>query len=157
MEWKGNAAISTITLTSALGMKPGDVANGQAIVGGWERVREEYGHRGFLEAKVTTAPVYDDVAHTVSYEVSIVEGPIYHYGTMTISGMSLAGERRIQEAWALKPGDLFDKKVFEDFLFHLESHRELIFKDLPVHYETVGHFLQTDTGKGTVEVLLDFK
>jgi len=26
-----------------------------------------------------------------------------------------------------------------------------------VHYETVGHFLQTDTGKGTVEVLLDFK
>jgi hypothetical protein len=71
--------------------------------------------------------------------------------------MSLAGERMIQEAWSMKPGDVFDKKVFEDFLVRLESHREAIFKDLPVHYDTVGHFLQTDVEKGMVEVLLDFK
>jgi outer membrane protein assembly factor BamA len=157
VEWKGNAVISTITLTNTLGLKVGDVANGQAIEGGWERVQEEYGQRGYLEAKVTPVAAYDDVAHTTSYEVSIVEGQTYRYGSMTISGMSLAGERKIQEAWSMKPGDLFDKKVFEDFLFRLESHRELIFRDLPVHYDTVGHFLQTDSAKGTVEVLLDFK
>jgi outer membrane protein insertion porin family len=157
VEWKGNAAISSITLTNTMGLKVGDVANGQAIEGGWERVREEYGQRGFLEAKVAPVAAYDDAAHTTSYEVSIVEGQAYRYGSMTISGMSLAGERKIQEAWSVKPGDLFDKKVFEDFLFRLESHRETIFKDLPVHYDTVGHFLQTDPAKGTVEVLLDFK
>jgi len=157
VEWKGNTAISSITLTNTMGLKAGDVANGQAIEGGWERVREEYGQRGFLEAKVTPVAAYDDAAHTTSYEVSIVEGPVFHYGSMTISGMSLAGERRIQEAWTMKPGDLFDKKVFEDFLFRLESHRETIFRELPVHYDTVGHFLQTDAAKGTVEVLLDFK
>src|ERR1700720_2215317 len=50
VEWKGNAEISSITLTNALRMKAGDVANGQAIEGGWERVREEYGERGYLEA-----------------------------------------------------------------------------------------------------------
>lgn len=157
VEWKGNAAISTITLTSSLGMKAGDLANGQAIEGAWERVREEYGQRGYLDAKVTPTPTFDDAAHTISYEVAIVEGMQYRFGSMTISGMSLAGERMIQQAWSMKPGDLFDKKVFEDFLFRLESHRETIFKDLPVHYDTVGHFLQTDAGKGTVEVLLDFK
>jgi outer membrane protein assembly factor BamA len=155
--WKGNAAISTLTLTNALGMKPGDVANGQAIIGAWDRVREEYGQRGYLEAKVTPEAVYDDAAHTISYEVTIVEGPQYRYGEMTISGMSLTGERMIRDAWTLKPGDLFDKKVFEDFLFRLESKRETIFKELPVHYDTVGHYLQTDPAKGTVEVLLDFK
>jgi outer membrane protein insertion porin family len=157
VEWKGNAAISSITLTNALGMKAGDVANGQSIEGGWERVREEYGQRGFLEAKVAPVAAYDDVAHTTSYEVSIVEGRVFRYGSMTISGMSLAGERMIQEAWSIKAGEVFDKKVFEDFLFRLESHRETIFKELPVHYDTVGHFLQTDEEKGTVEVLLDFK
>jgi len=157
VEWKGNAAISTITLSNVLGMKPGDVANGQAIFGAWERVREEYGERGYLEAKVTPSPVYDDTAHTVSYVVTIEEGPQYRFGEMTISGMSLGGERMIREAWTLKPGDLFNKKVFEDFLVRLESHRETIFKDLPAHYDTVGHFLQTDPAKGTVEVLLDFK
>ena len=157
VEWKGNAAISSITLTNALGMKAGDVANGQSIEGGWERVREEYGQRGFLEAKVAPVAAYDDVAHTTSYEVSIVEGRVFRYGSMTISGMSLAGERMIQEAWSIKAGEVFDKKVFEDFLFRLESHREAIFKELPVHYDTVGHFLQTDVEKRTVEVLLDFK
>jgi outer membrane protein insertion porin family len=157
VEWKGNAAISSITLTNTMGLKNGDVANGQAIEGGWERVREEYGQRGFLEAQVTPVAAYDDAGHTASYEVSIVEGPLFHYASMSISGMSLAGERKIQEAWSMKPGDLFDKKVFEDFLFRLESKRETIFRDLPVHYDTVGHFLQTETEKGTVEVLLDFK
>jgi len=157
VEWKGNTVVSSITLTNAMGLKPGDVANGQGIEGGWERVREEYGQRGFLEAKVTTVASYDDAAHTTSYEVSIVEGPVFHYGSMTISGMSLAGERMIREAWSIQPGNLFDKKVFEDFLYRLESHRETIFKELPVHYDTVGHFLQTDPAKGTVEVLLDFK
>jgi outer membrane protein insertion porin family len=157
VEWKGNGAISSITLTNTMGLKVGDVANGQAIEGGWERVREEYGQRGYLEAKVTPVAAYDDAAHTTSYEVSIAEGPVFHYESMTISGMSLAGERKIQETWSMKPGDLFDKKVFEDFMFRLESHRETIFKELPVHYDTVGHFLQTDPAKGTVEVLLDFK
>ncbi len=157
VEWKGNTVVSSITLTNAMGLKPGDVANGQAIEGGWERVREEYGQRGFLEAKVTPVASYDDAAHTTSYEVSIVEGPVFHYGSMTISGMSLAGERMIREAWSIQPGNLFDKRVFEDFLYRLESHRETIFKELPVHYDTVGHFLQTDPAKGTVEVLLDFK
>jgi len=32
-----------------------------------------------------------------------------------------------------------------------------VFKDLPIHYDTVGHWLQTDPAKGTVDVLLDFK
>ncbi|HXC46730.1 MAG TPA: POTRA domain-containing protein [Candidatus Sulfotelmatobacter sp.] len=157
VEWKGNAAISSITLTNTMGLKTGDVANGQAIEGGWERVREEYGQRGYLEAKVTPVATYDDAAHTTSYEVTIVEGPVFHYGSLTISGMSLAGERKIQEAWSMRPGDLFDKRVFEDFVDRLNRHRETIFKELPVHYDDVGHFLQTDPAKGTVEVLLDFK
>jgi hypothetical protein len=28
---------------------------------------------------------------------------------------------------------------------------------LPVHYETVGHWLERDEAAGTVDVLLDFK
>ena len=76
---------------------------------------------------------------------------------MTVTGMSLAGERMIRDAWSIKPGDVLDKVYFERFLTQLESHREAIFRDLPVHYDTVGHWLQTEPAKGTVDVLLDFK
>jgi hypothetical protein len=76
---------------------------------------------------------------------------------MTISGISLAGERIIRDGWPLKSGDVFDKKIFDQLLTNLELHHQVVFKDLPLHYETVGHWLQTDSEKGTVDVLLDFK
>ncbi len=157
VEWSGNQAISTITLGTTLGLKPGDVANGMGIEAGWDRVREEYGQRGYLEAKLTPVATYDDQAHTVSYAVAISEGQTFHFNQMTITGMSLAGERMIRDAWPMKPGDVFDKKMFEQFLNRLEIHRATVFKELAIHYDNVGHWLQDDTAKGTVDVLLDFK
>jgi len=156
-EWSGNQAISTITLTTTLGLKPGDVADGMGIEAGWDRVREEYGERGYLEAKLTPTATYDDQTHTVSYAVTITEEQAFHFNQMTITGMSLAGERMIRDAWPMKPGDVFDKKVFEQFLNRLEIHRATVFKEMPIHYDTVGHWLQDDAAKGTVDVLLDFK
>ncbi|HXX99719.1 MAG TPA: POTRA domain-containing protein [Candidatus Limnocylindrales bacterium] len=156
-QWSGNNAVSSETLKRAVGLKPGDVANGMTIEGAWDRVREAYGHLGYLESRVTPVVAYDDQAHTVSYAVDIAEGKQFHFHELVITGMSLAGERLIREAWTLKPGEVMDKEVFERFLTTLESHRENVFKGLPVHYDTVGHWLQTDSEKGTVDVLLDFK
>jgi outer membrane protein assembly factor BamA len=156
-QWQGNNALSSETLTRAMRLNPGDVADGMAIEGGWDRVREEFGHLGYLDAKIEPKPIYNDEAHTVSYTVNINEGKQFHYHDMSITGMSLAGERLIREAWPLKPGDVMDKTAFEQFLMRLESRRDSIFKDLPVHYDTVGHWLQTDEDKGTVDALIDFK
>ena len=157
VEWSGNSAISTLTLTNTLTMKSGDVANGLNIEGGWDKIRDEYGHLGHLEVKLNPEAVFDDQAHKVSYKVSIVEGPQFKFNDMVITGMSLAGERLIRDAWPQKPGDVFDKKLFDQLLTRLEIHRDTVFKDLPIHYDTVGHWLQTDPAKGTVDVLLDFK
>jgi outer membrane protein assembly factor BamA len=157
VEWHGNSSLSGDTLTQALRMKPGDVADGMTIEGGWDRVREAYGHLGYLDAQVGPKAQYDDQAHTVSYTVGITEGKQYRYHEMTITGMSVAGERLIRDAWSLKPGEIMDKTVFEQFLLQLESRRDAIFKDQPIHYDTVGHWLQTDSQNGTVDVLLDFK
>jgi outer membrane protein insertion porin family len=157
VEWKGNSLLSSITLTALLGLKPGDVANGIAIEAAWERIREEYGQRGYLESTLDPVPSYDDREHAISYSVAIQEGAQYRYQSMLLTGMSLSGERLIQQSWPIKPGDIFDKKIFEHFLTDLESHHETIFKDLPVHYTQVGHWLQTDPAKSTVDVLIDFK
>ncbi|HXX13632.1 MAG TPA: POTRA domain-containing protein [Candidatus Eremiobacteraceae bacterium] len=156
-DWKGNGALSSQALDAVLRMKPGDLADGMAIEGAWDRVREAYGHLGYLDAKVEPVASYDEQAHTVSYSVAIVEGQQYRYQEMTVTGMSLAGERMIRDAWPLKPGDVMDKTAFEQFLLLLEAHRDSIFKDLPVHYDTVGHWLETDPQKGTANALIDFK
>lgn len=156
-QWSGNNALSELALDSLLGEKSGAIANGMEIEAGWDRIREQYGQKGHLEVKIDATPVYDDMARTISYTVSIEEGPAYRFGKLVPTGISLEGERRLRQAWLIAPGALFDKSVFEEFLTTLETHPAKIFGDLPVHYDGVGHWLQTDAKDGTVDVLLDFK
>ena len=157
VEWSGNNVLSTITLTNSAGLKSGDIADGMAIEAGWERVHEEYGRRGYMQARIEPAPSYDDSAHTVSYSVRIDEGKPFRFGSMIITGLSLNAERILRESWPIPQGQLFDKVKFEEFLTKVQAHSPDIFKDLPIHYDEVGHWLQPDEAKGTVDVLLDFK
>jgi outer membrane protein assembly factor BamA len=156
-QWSGNSALSSITLSNETGLKPGDVADGLQIEAGWDRAREEYGHQGYLDVKIDPVASYDDQTHTVSYAVSVADGAQYHYNTMVLTGLSLAAEGRIHQMWPTAPGTAFDKSLFEKFLTKLQTRPAEIFGELPVHYETVGHWLRTDADKHTVDVLLDFK
>ena len=76
---------------------------------------------------------------------------------MILTGISPAAERKLYAAWPFPAGAIFDKAKFEDLLAKLQSHQEQIFGELPVHYDNVGHWLQTDAARSTVDVLLDFK
>src|SRR6202047_4803664 len=67
VEWSGNNVLSNITLSNSVGLKSGDIADGMAIEAAWDRVRDEYGRRGYLQARVNPAPEYDDQAHTIAY------------------------------------------------------------------------------------------
>ena len=157
VHWAGNSLVSEFTLSNSLGIKRGEIADGMQIEAGWDRVREEYAHRGYLEAKLDSVPAYDEQAQTVSYGVTIQEGPQYRFSKMILTGISPAAERRLHAAWPISAGDIFDKAKFEELLAKLQGHQEQVFGELPVHYDNVGHWLQTDAGKGTVDVLLDFK
>src|SRR5258708_1532171 len=157
IRWIGNTLVSEFALSAMPGLKHGDVANGMQIEAGWDPVREEYAHRGYPEAHPDPSPTYDEHAHTVSYSVSIQEGPQYPFGKMILTGISPAAERKLQNVWPFPAGAIFDKAKFEELLPKLQTHQEQVFGELPVHYENVGHWLQTDTSKNTVDVLLDFK
>ncbi len=76
---------------------------------------------------------------------------------MVITGLSLTAEKLLRDAWPIQQGELFDKAKFEEFLTKLQLHSTEIFRDLPIHYDEVGHWLQPDESKATVQVLLDFK
>jgi hypothetical protein len=69
----------------------------------------------------------------------------------------MEGEKRLQQSWPIGPNTTFDKTIYEAFLIQLQTRRAKIFGDLPLHYDSVGHYLQTDSAQSTVDVLLDFK
>jgi len=157
IHWTGNTLVSEFTLNGLLGVKRGDVADGMQIEAAWDRAREEYAHRGYLETNLDPLPAYDDQEHIVSYSVRIHEGPQYHFGKMILTGISPAAERKVRAAWPIAAGEIFDKAKFEELLRKLQTRQEQVFGELPVHYDNVGHWLQTDASKNTVDVLLDFK
>ena len=157
VHWVGNVTVSEFTLNGVVGLKPGDIADGMQIEAGWDRVREELGHHGYLDAKVDPVPSFDESAHTVSYSVSIHEGPQYRFGKMVLTGLSPGAEKKLHAAWPIPAGEVFDKAKYEEVLTKLQLHQEQIFGELPLHYQTVGHWLQPDSNARTVDVLLDFK
>jgi hypothetical protein len=156
-QWTGNSLVSVFTLNELLGIKPGETVNGMTLEGGWESIREEYGHRGYLDAKIAPTADFDDHTRSVSYRVAIEEGRQYKFGKLVLTGISASGEKRLRAAFPILQGDLFDKAKYEDLLLKLQVHPEQIFVDLPIHYESVGHWVQPDEAAGTVDVLLDFK
>ena len=155
--WAGNVTVSEFTLNGDVGLKPSDVADGMQIEAGWDRVREEFGRHGYLDTKVDPVPSFDESAHTVSYSVTIHEGPQYRFGKMVLTGLSPAAEKKLHAAWPIPQGEIFDKTKYEEVLTKLQLHQEQIFGELPLHYESVGHWLEPDSSTATVDVLLDFK
>jgi outer membrane protein assembly factor BamA len=157
VEFSGNSLLSTVTLTSDLALKDGDVADGMAIEAGLDRIREEYAHVGHLDAKVDPVASYNDQLHTIAYRVRIDEGQSYKFNELTITGLSPTAEKRLRDAWTIPQGEVFDKATYEELLTKLETKPAEIFHNLPVHYENVGHWIQPDEAHHTVDILLDFK
>jgi len=157
VEWTGMAAFGPAALNEFLGLKTGEVADGIKIAAAWARVQEEYGRRGYVEMKLETKPLFDEAAKRVIYRVSITEGAAYRMGELVLTGLSLAAENKLREAWRLLRGEIFDGNYFEQFLVKLEKGGREIFGELPIHYEQTGHWLRTNPNARTVDVLLDFK
>ena len=155
--WQGNVAIASTNLDGAVQVKPGEPVDGMKLEAMWQDIESAYASHGYLDAKLNPEPQYDDVAHRVTYHVSIVEGPQYRMGEMVVTGLSLDAEKKLRQVWLIAPGAVFDASYFERLAKELARPSVEIFGEMPVHYTQFGHFLRPDTDKHTVDVLLDFK
>ena len=124
------------------------------IEAAWQGVRDIYGQRGYLDAKLDAMPAFDEAAKRVSYAVSIDEGPQYHMGNLVLTGLSLDGEKRIRSAWTIAPGAVFDKTVYDEFV---DTGIRRAFVGSPYRYDKIGRFLQENPKDSKVDVLLDFQ
>jgi hypothetical protein len=155
--WSGNTVINTAPLASLIVAKRGDVVDGMAFTAVWQRVQREYARRGYVDAKIDPQPEYSDADSTVTFHVSVNEGPLYHMGKLVITGLSLDAERSLRLAWKLAPNDIFDGAWVEDMLVKLEKPSAEIFGRLPVHYSEVGHLIVPGEAPNTMDVMIDFQ
>lgn len=157
VKWTGNMALDAADLSRLVAVKDGDLADGMRLEAGWQQVELEYGHRGYLDARVTPVPQFNDANGTVAYNVKIAEGPQYRMGELVITGLSVDAERRLRNAWRLTPGQIFDKTFLDSTLAKLEKPTVAIFGEMPVHYARMGHLLRTNPQNHVIDVLIDFQ
>jgi len=155
--WSGNTILNRGPLDSLVIVKRGEIADGMALAGIWQRVAREYARRGYLDAKVHPQPEYSDADGTVDFRVALDEGPQYRMGRLVITGLSLDAERALRAAWKLVPGDVLDGAYVEDMLAKLEKPTPDIFGRLPLRYSEVGHLLSPGEAANTMDVMIDFQ
>jgi outer membrane protein assembly factor BamA len=115
-EWSGDRALAPEKLEAATGMKPNDIANGIKIDEGWNAVQKEYSKSGYIEARVSPEPVFDEQIRRVHFRVSVAEGPQYHMGNLAITGLSPKIGESLTKRWRLKPSDVYDATYPMDFV-----------------------------------------
>jgi len=113
--WDGNDKLNVEELATALGMNPGDLADGVKIDKGLKEVDQAYGHRGFLTPTITQEAEFDDSASLVTYHFKINEGPRYFMGNLIINGLSPADTDELKSKWTLGNNAVFDESYLEQF------------------------------------------
>jgi outer membrane protein assembly factor BamA len=114
-DWAGNQALTKEDLTTALGMKTGELADGFKIDKGLKEVRKAYGKRGYVGAGFKESIEFDDAIRRVSYRFSVIEGQRYFMGNLIVNGLPPAEVDRLKEKWTLGSNAVFDESYFDDF------------------------------------------
>ncbi|HEY0722418.1 MAG TPA: POTRA domain-containing protein, partial [Pyrinomonadaceae bacterium] len=96
-------------LDDALGMKPGEVANGKKFDKGLTEVQKAYGKHGHIQARMNPTPEFDDATPQVTFKIAVNEGPQYRMGTVEFKGFSAGDASTLAKKWGLKSGEVYDQ------------------------------------------------
>lgn len=115
-EWSNNQVLSSSELISLLGMKAGELANGEKMDEGLKAILKAYGRRGYIAVRFKPRPEFDDASRKVTFKFAVEEGPQFRMGELTLLNISDADARKFREAWKVKTGDVYDDGYLVDFL-----------------------------------------
>jgi outer membrane protein assembly factor BamA len=157
-DWNGNQTLSATELSAALGMKTGEVADGNRIDAGLKEVRKAYRQKGYLAVRIKDSAEFDDSAHWVKYRFAVQEGRQYRMGNLIVNGLAPDLTQNLKESWTLASGAVFDESYVDDFRLNalprfigIQMQRSLAF------HATAQTDTKPDAQKLTVDVIITFK
>ena len=107
-EWSGVKGLTEAQLDIVLDMKADEPANGVKLDKAVGLIQKAYGRKGYIQARLRTAPQFDDNGGTVVYKMEVREGPQFRMGKLLTKGFSEDESKMLTNRWELKPGDVFD-------------------------------------------------
>jgi len=96
--------------------QPGQPVNLVRITDDLKQVQNLYGTHGFITATLTPEPQFDDAAATATITVDVKEGFAYHMGDLQFRGLDNSLTAKLQDAWKLRKGDVYDAAYLDQYL-----------------------------------------
>ncbi|MDE3186820.1 MAG: hypothetical protein KGM96_04760 [Acidobacteriota bacterium] len=87
----------------------------------WGLVASRYKSKGNLDCKVTPRATFDDAAGTVSYDVEVEPGPVYHLGFVKFDNVSDEMRTQLIHNWEMLPGDPFNEGYVSNFIAKIQQ------------------------------------
>jgi outer membrane protein assembly factor BamA len=150
VHWAGNSVFPAEKLLPFLHLQAGQPANAVQLADDLDAARKLYGTRGYLAAGIRPAPEFNDEASTVSYQLKVHEGDVYHMGDFEIRGLDTRTIARLVDQWELHAGAVFDDTYPKSFV-------AAAFKDPSLAGWTVSTRQSMNEADKTVDVSLHFE
>lgn len=116
INWSGNHEFQADQLGKIVHAPAGQPANLVHINNELKQVQTLYGTRGFITAELKPDPQFDDAAATVAITIDVKEGFAYHMGDLQFRGLDNGLTVKLQDAWKLRRGDVYDASYLEQYL-----------------------------------------
>ena len=116
LNWSGNHEFPADQLEKMVRAQPGQPVNLVRITDDLKQVQNLYGTHGFITATLTPEPQFDDAAATATITVDVKEGFAYHMGDLQFRGLDNSLTAKLQDAWKLRKGDVYDAAYLDQYL-----------------------------------------
>jgi outer membrane protein insertion porin family len=126
IKFAGNNVFPAEKLREIIHLKAGEPANSVQLADDLDQVHKLYGTKGYLFASVDPVPNMDNQAATVSYEINVTEGDLYHMGDLSIDGIPTENANKMLAQWQMKKGDPYDNSYPQKFF-------SIMYRDLGLH------------------------
>ena len=132
-------------------LKPGDVANFDAVNKAIDLLQQELHAEGYMLAKVHIDRTMHEKEKTVDVNFTADPGARFLMGKLTIEGLDLEGEPAVRKLWSMKTGEPYDASYPPMFLDRIKQ--DGYFDNL----RTTSFEQSVNDKTSTVDVTLNFK
>ena len=146
--WSGNTLIPSDELSKHISLKSGDPVNSLQLDRDLAHVRKLFGKFGREGVIIRPVPAFAD--KSVTYNLEVKEGDLYHMGKLEIQGVDPEQAHKLEQGWKLGEGEPYDSTYIQQFLSHT-------LLKVPGHKWTWMTFEQIDDSQKTVNVRLQVK
>jgi outer membrane protein assembly factor BamA len=136
-------------LRKLIPLREGQLFNVAKIRDGLDALRKMYGTKGYIDFTATPITnVSDDLHPRVSLLMELDQQMQFRVGKIEVLGLDRSKESLLK--WKLKPGDVFNIELFDDFF---KDNKSL----LPADASAIDVQVHRDINNGTVDLVFDFQ